>query len=324
MSHATLDHVGDDAHDAGVAGLVLASIGGTMLIWQGLIWLVPALDSLPWLHDPEIAKFVSLALYLASGFAFYWFVVRRVRDAVGIGPLTRFTTFWYSLVFGGYAMHQLWQHRLLPGFPWEPFPWSPVTPFVCVLISVMGHHPETAKRLFAGRVCIVGVAVSWCLLMGRQQALALDVAGIAAAGGLAWVAYRTDFRALFRLICGQVMMEWYVSASGDIVKYGLRIALSFVLYFGSGVFNRVHPGVMKDWQEVLISLFALYLFFSSIWKLLSVARRLLTSLIPASRPGFSTVAGQKVHGDAGYADTIQVDAALRDQDLGGRQPHFRD
>lgn len=323
MSDATIDYARDDAHEAGVAGLAMGTVGGSTVLWEILFHLVPAIDPERVHLDPVTAKIVYAAFYLVTGFAFFWFVVRRVRDAVGIGPFTRFVTFWYGLFGAGYAIFELWQLRFQAGFPWGPFPWSAAAPFVCVMITVMGHPPAVAKRLFAGRACIVGVAVSWCLFMGLQWKLALDVAGISVAAGLFWIALGTDFRVLFRRAGGQAAMEWSY-ARGDIVKYALMIAAGFVLFFGSGSLSKAHPGLMKDWQFVLVTFLSLGLILRAIYKLFGVAHRLLRSLIPSFRPGLDMVAGQKVHGAADYAGPGSVDAALRDQDLGGRQPVFRD
>lgn len=317
MSYATFEPEEISRDDRGVA-LAAATIFCTWLFWQALFYLLPALDPVHMHLGYPAEPIVYLALYLGSGLILLHVLVRPLRAAVGIQPFTRFFGTILGLTVSAASISFIW--RNLPAIEAPTL----IGAFGGVLIAAMCGYPRERhlpRAAFMG--CLVSAALAWCFLMKHHHDLGLAAALFAVASGAIWMVSRTGVQGLLSLLAYQIADAWMI-AQGDIIKHVITIALCLLAFFGAGPLDRVFPGLIKDWQFVFITAACAWFFVRSLFRLVGVAYGLLTSLIPSDRPDLSFVARQKVHGDAGYAGTVQVDAALRDQDLGPTPPRFRD
>lgn len=108
-----------------------------------------------------------------------------------------------------------------------------------------------------------------------------------------------------------------------IVAFAAGLALFMVAHFTVPIVHGPRP----DQRIAILGAGALGigLMLFGVWRFLGAVRRFLGGFVPPRRSGYDLVAGQMIHGRAGFADAGGIDAALRDQDQAAAlPPRFRE
>lgn len=254
------------SQDDRVIGWIAAALVCVGSFWEALFYLVPALSPDRVHISPRADNLLYPALYFLSTLPFYWLLLRPLRAALGVGPFTRFFCTLVGLFVSGSAVHWTWSD------PQRADLANLVGAATGIFMSQIGQVPALKQQRAAFMTCLVGTPMAWGLLTGHHADLGLAVAVIAAIAGLVGLVSRIGLRPLLALVCGQVATEWLV-ARGDIVRYVTMIAVSFVLFFGSGPVNQAFPGLIQDWQLPLIFGLCCWLFFYPLYKLVAREER---------------------------------------------------